>query len=157
MSKYNVKGYIELLKESYNFIKYYDRMYNKQSDSKSYKNKLRYHIFCFSQIAFALRDRLMTDNPSDKTKIENFFEKNKIAHTEVGIVIKLANDWKHKGGFSLRQHYSVLKEIKPSVYTPTKVEQKLPQNHQYNDINLIYIFQKCLDDITMFCKNNNYI
>lgn len=159
MSKYGVLGYIQFLKDSYNFIGYYDRMYNKNIDSIPYKNKFRYHLFCFSQITFALRDRLIADNSSDKRKINKFFEKGLDPVTEVGIVAKLANEWKHGGGFSLRQHYSMLREIRPSVYTATKVEQKLPRSHQYNnkDINLITIYGKCFDDINSFCIKNKYI
>jgi len=158
MSKYNVQGYLDLLNESYKFIKYYDQRYNKNINSLNYKNKLRYHLFCFSQIVFALRDRLFSDYNEKHCKICTFFEKNKKAETEVGIVIKLANEWKHDGGFSLIQQYSLLKEIKPSIYVPTRVEQKLPKDHKYNtkDKNLIFIFKKCMSDITKFCNENNF-
>ncbi len=91
MNKINLNEYLELLTFSKKQIEKYNLLYNKNLYKKSVKKnklKLRYNLFTYSQLIYALEEFLL-NGIIEKSKIKKFFSKKNIR--------KIANYWKHYG------------------------------------------------------------
>lgn len=124
MGQYNYNHILGFLNQSFRFIQYYHNKYNrylsKRKDCKSLNIKLDYHLFCFTQILYSLKERLKHEIPNKESDINNFFEVGADKPKSiVGKVYNLANMWKHKEGPYLRKNFSGLK-----IYKITK--ERLP-------------------------------
>jgi hypothetical protein len=156
MARYSVNDFMVLLKLSLAQIKYYHNKYNKKPGNHKYKNKLDYHIFSFTQIAFAVHERVKLDYfESWETKGKPFFEKDiKPKKTEIGIIIDIANKYKHKDSLDLTQHWSDIKPYSDGIYRPTKVEKiiKIKHNLNHRDKSLIEIFRNAHNQLDAYVK-----
>lgn len=159
MSRYRIQDYVRQLDSSLKFMKYYRKRYNNDINNVNIKYKFDYHIFSFSQIAYALKEVLNYYFPSDKRKIERKFK----------LIRELANEWKHPdylkrnksiqqdAGFFLRQNFII--EATINGVSQMSVEKMLPQGHysKMDTLAVNEIFENFLIEIKKFCASNGYV
>lgn len=136
MHKISINEYLELLNFSKKEIEKYYRLYNKNLNNKTYKLKLRYNLFSYTQLNYGLKEFLINNLPKNPqvNLINNFFTKN-------NEIIKIANYWKHSG---IHSHQSFI--LHESGDTADKVEIKTKLHNPKDYINLI-------DEIKIHHKN----
>ncbi len=154
MGNYTVEQYIELLEYASEEVTRNNREYNRtllddSIDKRPMKKALRYHLFSYSQLLYALKERLKKDAEYKKTKeakkeIEKFFLRDGVK--------KLANLWKHDG-LTFKQHWSSLREVAPGVYSPSKVETQIPNDNKlkFGDKPLPEVIRTNLKEVKEFC------
>ncbi len=104
--KAEANSYLFFLEISLAYLEEYITTRKNELKNKLVKEKINYHLFCYAQIVYALKERLCNEYPTEKKKIEDFFE-NKNIITAVSTVKKLANLWKHEESMQIRQEWEV--------------------------------------------------
>lgn len=140
-------------------------MYNlaKRNDVKEIQKldeKFISRIWEFTQIVFALKEKLSQKYEKDINDINNLFNSNKRKGkvTAVGEVNQLANMWKHKENIEIYNNYSI--EIKNGISIFVNYEKRIADSgipRKNNDRIIIILFKSCLKEIHTFCKEKNYI
>ena len=175
MVKKTFKDYLNFLKIALEYIEAYNNERQKYKELIDAKEKLTYHLFCYSQLVYILSERLKKEFPKDGIKINKFFTNKS---TYVGIFYIVGNNWKHQEPMEVRQTWSVMKNrieevnrlikkmIEESKYKLSieLVEMvnpkiKLPVNHYLNknDEDLVKMARNCFEMIKKFCIDNGYI
>jgi hypothetical protein len=103
--EYSLKSMKDCLKE-------YNLSLKNDSGCNELKLQLRYHMFSFTQLVYSLKERLRYDYKEKASDIHAFFEmeEKQRPRTAVGLVIKLANSWKHEESVDIRQNFSDFEE-----------------------------------------------
>lgn len=153
--KYEVFDYIKLLEISLKYINDYELKYNSEMENITYKRELEYHIFTFTQIVYAIQERLKYDFHETWSRTKDLFEKDiNEPKSELGVVVKIANKFKHEDSLDLIQYYYDLKLFPDGIVRPTKVSKviKSKYNLHHRDKTLNQIFSNAYNTIKEYCE-----
>jgi len=159
MKDYNINVYMYLLLLSRKYIIKAIKKYQKRSSMAKDYHKLYYtidyHMFTFTQILYAISERLKKEYPKDYLKLKKFFKSK-----TVGAVTQLANNLKHDDtklnskeifNISLGKHNKVTNIKRQIDRSINDKKNKILKNR-----NLSQIFEQADIELVEFLKENNY-
>ncbi len=160
--KANAGTYLEFLRIILREIVLSDCLRKNDFDSIEEKNRLSCHLFSFTQVVYAIKERLKNEYPEKEKEIELFFETEVMKH--------IANEWKHESSMEFRQEWETKelgakrivpigeRSIEVSTIKLVNPKVKLPKEHSLNkdDKDLVEMCKECYEKIIAFFDKNQF-